>query len=138
MFRTYTWKNNHTDLILGASLPHVQVSPQRVEIHEDQTLRLYCRAGGSPSPGLTWKKRGGTLPPQVRNLSSPQHLLSSFFPLFLASASTLFVRLCRWSCSGFDTLISFPVCLWVSFVVSCSIPCLDVCSGHSLARFPSV
>ncbi|XP_060793464.1 basement membrane-specific heparan sulfate proteoglycan core protein isoform X6 [Neoarius graeffei] len=50
----------------SASLPHVQVSPQRVEIHEGETLRLYCRAGGSPSPGLTWKKRGGTLPPQAR------------------------------------------------------------------------
>ncbi|XP_053339071.1 basement membrane-specific heparan sulfate proteoglycan core protein isoform X5 [Clarias gariepinus] len=49
----------------SASLPHVQVSPQRVEIHEGETLRLYCRAGGSPSPGLTWKKRGGALPPQA-------------------------------------------------------------------------
>ncbi|XP_066527292.1 basement membrane-specific heparan sulfate proteoglycan core protein [Hoplias malabaricus] len=49
----------------SASLPHVQVSPQRVEIHEDETLRLYCRAGGTPSPGLTWKKRGGALPPQA-------------------------------------------------------------------------
>ncbi|KAI4896717.1 hypothetical protein NFI96_032885, partial [Prochilodus magdalenae] len=49
----------------SASLPHVQVSPQRVEIHEGETLRLYCRAGGTPSPGLTWKKRGGTLPPQA-------------------------------------------------------------------------
>ncbi|XP_061114862.1 basement membrane-specific heparan sulfate proteoglycan core protein-like isoform X3 [Conger conger] len=49
----------------SASLPHVQVSPQRVEIHEGETLRLYCRAGGTPSPGLTWKKRGGQLPPQA-------------------------------------------------------------------------
>ncbi|XP_058266507.1 basement membrane-specific heparan sulfate proteoglycan core protein-like isoform X2 [Hemibagrus wyckioides] len=51
--------------VQSASLPHVQVSPQRVEIHEGETLRLYCRAGGSPTPGLTWKKRGGTLPPQA-------------------------------------------------------------------------
>ncbi|KAL2104346.1 hypothetical protein ACEWY4_001214 [Coilia grayii] len=50
----------------SASLPQVQVSPQRVEAHEGQTLRLYCRAGGTPSPGLTWKKRGGELPPQAR------------------------------------------------------------------------
>ncbi|KAL7859348.1 hypothetical protein SRHO_G00144950 [Serrasalmus rhombeus] len=50
----------------SASLPHVQVSPQHVEIHEGETLRLYCRAGGTPSPGLTWKKRGGALPPQAR------------------------------------------------------------------------
>ncbi|KAJ8369771.1 hypothetical protein SKAU_G00097990 [Synaphobranchus kaupii] len=49
----------------SASLPHVQVSPQRVEIHEGETLRLYCRAGGTPSPGLTWKKQRGQLPPQA-------------------------------------------------------------------------
>lgn len=48
-------------------LPHVQVSPPSVEIHEGETLRLYCRAVGSPTPGLKWKKRGGSLPPQVRN-----------------------------------------------------------------------
>uniref|UniRef100_A0A673N5J0 Cell adhesion molecule-related/down-regulated by oncogenes n=1 Tax=Sinocyclocheilus rhinocerous TaxID=307959 RepID=A0A673N5J0_9TELE len=48
-------------------LPHVQVSPPRVEIHEGETLRLYCRAVGSPTPALTWKKRGGSLPPQVKN-----------------------------------------------------------------------
>uniref|UniRef100_A0A671MKX5 Basement membrane-specific heparan sulfate proteoglycan core protein-like n=1 Tax=Sinocyclocheilus anshuiensis TaxID=1608454 RepID=A0A671MKX5_9TELE len=47
-------------------LPHVQVSPPRVEIHEGETLRLYCRAVGSPTPALTWKKRGGSLPPQAR------------------------------------------------------------------------
>uniref|UniRef100_A0A674D9M0 Heparan sulfate proteoglycan 2 n=1 Tax=Salmo trutta TaxID=8032 RepID=A0A674D9M0_SALTR len=50
----------------SASLPHVQVSPQRVDIHAGETLRLYCRAGGTPSPGLTWKKQGGQLPPQTR------------------------------------------------------------------------
>ncbi|KAJ8390133.1 hypothetical protein AAFF_G00110070 [Aldrovandia affinis] len=49
----------------SASLPHVQVSPQRVEIQEGETLRLYCRAGGTPSPGLTWKKKGGELPLQA-------------------------------------------------------------------------
>ncbi|XP_066547238.1 basement membrane-specific heparan sulfate proteoglycan core protein isoform X4 [Amia ocellicauda] len=49
----------------SASLPRVQVSPQQVEIHEGETLRLYCRAGGTPSPGLTWKKKGGELPTQA-------------------------------------------------------------------------
>ncbi|XP_045065406.1 basement membrane-specific heparan sulfate proteoglycan core protein-like isoform X1 [Coregonus clupeaformis] len=49
----------------GASLPHVQVSPQRVDIYEGETLKLYCRAGGTPSPGLTWKKQGGQLSPQA-------------------------------------------------------------------------
>ncbi|KAJ8412021.1 hypothetical protein AAFF_G00142880 [Aldrovandia affinis] len=49
----------------SASLPHVQVSPQHVEVHEGETMRLYCRAGGTPSPALTWKKKGGQLPPQA-------------------------------------------------------------------------
>uniref|UniRef100_A0A4W5NTC5 Heparan sulfate proteoglycan 2 n=1 Tax=Hucho hucho TaxID=62062 RepID=A0A4W5NTC5_9TELE len=51
---------------VGASLPHVQVSPQRADIYEGETLRLYCRAGGRPSPGLTWKKQEGQLPPMKR------------------------------------------------------------------------
>ncbi|XP_051735859.1 basement membrane-specific heparan sulfate proteoglycan core protein isoform X14 [Ctenopharyngodon idella] len=46
-------------------LPIVQVSPPRMEIHEGETLRLYCRAVGNPTPALTWKKRGGSLPPQA-------------------------------------------------------------------------
>ncbi|KAG9353052.1 hypothetical protein JZ751_017628 [Albula glossodonta] len=50
----------------SASLPHVQVSPQYLEIREGETMRLYCRAGGTPSPDLTWKKKGGQLPPQAR------------------------------------------------------------------------
>uniref|UniRef100_W5M153 Heparan sulfate proteoglycan 2 n=1 Tax=Lepisosteus oculatus TaxID=7918 RepID=W5M153_LEPOC len=50
----------------SASLPHIQVSPPRVTIQEGETLRLYCRAGGTPSPSLTWKKQGGELPPQAR------------------------------------------------------------------------
>ncbi|XP_069039964.1 basement membrane-specific heparan sulfate proteoglycan core protein isoform X5 [Lepisosteus oculatus] len=49
----------------SASLPHIQVSPPRVTIQEGETLRLYCRAGGTPSPSLTWKKQGGELPPQA-------------------------------------------------------------------------
>lgn len=58
-------------------LPVVQVSPPRVELHEGETLRLYCRAVGNPTPALTWKKRGGSLPPQVRN----RFLLLSFILL---------------------------------------------------------
>uniref|UniRef100_A0A3P8WN31 Heparan sulfate proteoglycan 2 n=1 Tax=Cynoglossus semilaevis TaxID=244447 RepID=A0A3P8WN31_CYNSE len=43
--------------------PQVQVSPQNIEVHEGETLRLYCRASGSPTPKLTWLKNGdiGTL-----------------------------------------------------------------------------
>lgn len=44
----------------------VQVSSQNVQVHEGDTLRLYCRATGSPTPKLTWLKDGGQLPPQVR------------------------------------------------------------------------
>uniref|UniRef100_A0A3B3SE98 Cell adhesion molecule-related/down-regulated by oncogenes n=1 Tax=Paramormyrops kingsleyae TaxID=1676925 RepID=A0A3B3SE98_9TELE len=46
-------------------LPQVQVSPQTVDIHEGETLRLYCRAGGTPTPGLDWKRREGPLPQQA-------------------------------------------------------------------------
>ncbi|XP_029995006.1 basement membrane-specific heparan sulfate proteoglycan core protein isoform X4 [Sphaeramia orbicularis] len=45
--------------------PQVQVSPQNVEVHEGDTLRLYCRASGSPTPRLTWLKNGGQVPPQA-------------------------------------------------------------------------
>ncbi|XP_024915374.1 basement membrane-specific heparan sulfate proteoglycan core protein isoform X3 [Cynoglossus semilaevis] len=45
--------------------PQVQVSPQNIEVHEGETLRLYCRASGSPTPKLTWLKNGGQIPPQA-------------------------------------------------------------------------
>ncbi|XP_069775261.1 basement membrane-specific heparan sulfate proteoglycan core protein isoform X3 [Narcine bancroftii] len=50
------------------NLPQVQVSPQRTEVPEGDTVRLYCRAGGHPSPTLSWKKHGGELPPQAVSL----------------------------------------------------------------------
>ncbi|XP_028850828.1 basement membrane-specific heparan sulfate proteoglycan core protein isoform X4 [Denticeps clupeoides] len=49
----------------GAGFPQVHVSPQQTELHEGQTLHLYCRAEGTPSPALTWKKRGGDIPQQA-------------------------------------------------------------------------
>uniref|UniRef100_I3KIJ1 Heparan sulfate proteoglycan 2 n=1 Tax=Oreochromis niloticus TaxID=8128 RepID=I3KIJ1_ORENI len=49
------------------TLPQVQVSPQNTEVQEGDTLRLYCRASGSPTPKLTWLKNGGQIPPQARN-----------------------------------------------------------------------
>ncbi|XP_077465112.1 basement membrane-specific heparan sulfate proteoglycan core protein [Stigmatopora argus] len=45
--------------------PQVQVSPQNIDGHEGDTLRLYCRATGSPAPKLTWLKNGGQIPPQA-------------------------------------------------------------------------
>ncbi|GCC31496.1 hypothetical protein chiPu_0009954 [Chiloscyllium punctatum] len=50
----------------SGNLPQVQVSPQRIEVPEGDTVRLYCRAGGQPSPTLVWKKYGGELPPQAK------------------------------------------------------------------------
>uniref|UniRef100_A0A8C2WMG3 Heparan sulfate proteoglycan 2 n=1 Tax=Cyclopterus lumpus TaxID=8103 RepID=A0A8C2WMG3_CYCLU len=46
--------------------PQVQVSPQNIEAHEGDNLRLYCRATGVPTPKLTWLKNGGQIPPQAR------------------------------------------------------------------------
>uniref|UniRef100_A0ABM5EK41 Basement membrane-specific heparan sulfate proteoglycan core protein isoform X2 n=1 Tax=Pogona vitticeps TaxID=103695 RepID=A0ABM5EK41_9SAUR len=50
----------------SASVPQVQVSPERTEVHEGSTVRLYCRAAGSPAATVTWEKEGGPLPPQSR------------------------------------------------------------------------
>ncbi|XP_065431035.1 basement membrane-specific heparan sulfate proteoglycan core protein isoform X4 [Chrysemys picta bellii] len=48
-----------------ASMPQVQVSPERTEVQEGSTVRLYCRAAGSPTATITWEKQGGSLPPQA-------------------------------------------------------------------------
>ncbi|XP_032156611.1 basement membrane-specific heparan sulfate proteoglycan core protein isoform X9 [Sapajus apella] len=51
----------------GGSGPRVQVSPERTQVHEGRTVRLYCRAAGVPSVTITWRKEGGSLPPQARS-----------------------------------------------------------------------
>ncbi|XP_034609571.1 basement membrane-specific heparan sulfate proteoglycan core protein [Trachemys scripta elegans] len=50
-----------------ASMPQVQVSPERTEVQEGSTVRLYCRAAGSPTATISWEKQGGSLPPQSRS-----------------------------------------------------------------------
>eukprot|EP00079_Xenopus_tropicalis_P037485 XP_017951256.1 PREDICTED: basement membrane-specific heparan sulfate proteoglycan core protein [Xenopus tropicalis] len=50
----------------SGSLPEVQVSPERTEVREGDTVRLYCRAGGTPAATISWRKEGGSLPPQAR------------------------------------------------------------------------
>ncbi|XP_067328852.1 basement membrane-specific heparan sulfate proteoglycan core protein isoform X3 [Anolis sagrei] len=50
----------------SATVPQVQVSPERTEVQEGSTVRLYCRAAGSPAATITWEKQGGSLPPQSR------------------------------------------------------------------------
>ncbi|KAL6119478.1 hspg2 [Pungitius sinensis] len=45
--------------------PQVQVSPQNIEAHEGDNLRLYCRATGVPTPKLTWLKNGGQVVPKA-------------------------------------------------------------------------
>uniref|UniRef100_A0A3Q1H130 Heparan sulfate proteoglycan 2 n=1 Tax=Acanthochromis polyacanthus TaxID=80966 RepID=A0A3Q1H130_9TELE len=59
----FVQKNNPSGL---GTQPQVQVSPQNIEVHEGDSLRLYCRASGSPTPKLTWLKNGGQIPPQAR------------------------------------------------------------------------
>ncbi|XP_053136681.1 basement membrane-specific heparan sulfate proteoglycan core protein isoform X4 [Hemicordylus capensis] len=49
----------------SASVPQVQVSPERTEVQEGNMVRLYCRASGSPAATITWEKQGGSLPPQA-------------------------------------------------------------------------
>ncbi|KAM6434636.1 basement membrane-specific heparan sulfate proteoglycan core protein isoform 6-T6 [Liasis olivaceus] len=50
--------------VQSTSAPQVQVSPERTEVHEGSTVRLYCRAAGSPAATITWEKQDGSLPPQ--------------------------------------------------------------------------
>ncbi|XP_050838436.1 basement membrane-specific heparan sulfate proteoglycan core protein isoform X4 [Serinus canaria] len=52
--------------VQGAGTPQVQVSPERTEVQEGSTVRLYCRVSGTPTATITWEKQGGTLPPQSR------------------------------------------------------------------------
>ncbi|XP_075696695.1 basement membrane-specific heparan sulfate proteoglycan core protein [Rhinoderma darwinii] len=49
----------------SGNLPNVQVSPERTEVREGDTARLYCRALGSPTPTTSWRKQDGVLPPQA-------------------------------------------------------------------------
>ncbi|KAM5269990.1 basement membrane-specific heparan sulfate proteoglycan core protein isoform 4-T4 [Hipposideros larvatus] len=51
----------------GGNGPRVQVSPERTQVHEGSIVRLYCRVAGVPSATITWKKEGGSLPPQARS-----------------------------------------------------------------------
>ncbi|KAG9482678.1 hypothetical protein GDO78_011370 [Eleutherodactylus coqui] len=50
----------------SGNLPDVQVSPERTEVREGDTARLYCRALGSPTPTISWRKQDGILPAQVQ------------------------------------------------------------------------
>ncbi|XP_014117185.1 PREDICTED: basement membrane-specific heparan sulfate proteoglycan core protein isoform X3 [Pseudopodoces humilis] len=52
--------------VQDAGTPQVQVSPERTEVQEGSTVRLYCRVSGSPTATITWEKQGGALPPQSR------------------------------------------------------------------------
>ncbi|XP_052547644.1 basement membrane-specific heparan sulfate proteoglycan core protein isoform X7 [Tympanuchus pallidicinctus] len=53
--------------VQGADEPRVQVSPERTEVQEGSTVRLYCRVSGSPTATISWEKQGGSLPPQSRS-----------------------------------------------------------------------
>ncbi|XP_075802672.1 basement membrane-specific heparan sulfate proteoglycan core protein isoform X4 [Microtus pennsylvanicus] len=66
----------------GGSGPRVQVSPERTQVHEGRTVRLYCRAAGVPSASITWRKEGGSLPPQARseNTDIPTLIIPAITP----------------------------------------------------------
>ncbi|XP_064423971.1 basement membrane-specific heparan sulfate proteoglycan core protein isoform X10 [Latimeria chalumnae] len=51
--------------VQSTNLPLVQVSPQQIEVQEGETLRLYCRASGTPTPTISWRKHNGELPQQA-------------------------------------------------------------------------
>ncbi|CAJ0956027.1 unnamed protein product [Ranitomeya imitator] len=50
----------------SGNLPDVQVSPEFTEVREGDTARLYCRALGSPTPTISWRKQHGVLSPKAR------------------------------------------------------------------------
>uniref|UniRef100_A0A8C3FNL1 Heparan sulfate proteoglycan 2 n=1 Tax=Chrysemys picta bellii TaxID=8478 RepID=A0A8C3FNL1_CHRPI len=83
-----------------ASMPQVQVSPERTEVQEGSTVRLYCRAAGSPTATITWEKQGGSLPPQV----SGSHLRIS-----QVSAADSGEYVCRVSIGASSREASIPV-----------------------------
>ncbi|XP_063292891.1 basement membrane-specific heparan sulfate proteoglycan core protein isoform X6 [Pelobates fuscus] len=61
----------------SGSLPDVQVSPERIEAREGDTIRLYCRAGGSPTATISWQKQSGNLPSQALTSVGFLHFQSS-------------------------------------------------------------
>nr|XP_033778769.1 basement membrane-specific heparan sulfate proteoglycan core protein isoform X4 [Geotrypetes seraphini] len=61
----------------SGNLPEVQVSPERTEVQEGDTVRLYCRASGSPTATISWKKEGGSLPSQALSSLGFLHFRSS-------------------------------------------------------------
>ncbi|XP_053546192.1 basement membrane-specific heparan sulfate proteoglycan core protein isoform X4 [Bombina bombina] len=76
----------------SGSLPDVQVSPERTEVREGDTVRLYCRAGGSPSATITWRKLGGSLPSQALTTFGFLHFRSSSLEAILRRIQELQAR----------------------------------------------
>lgn len=81
---------SHRALSAGGSGPRVQVSPERTQVHEGRTVRLYCRAAGVPSATITWRKEGGSLPPQVRVPARPSPSTCPLPPPLSSSSSLHF------------------------------------------------
>ncbi|KAM9297026.1 LOW QUALITY PROTEIN: basement membrane-specific heparan sulfate proteoglycan core protein [Gastrophryne carolinensis] len=61
----------------SGNLPDVQVSPERTEVREGDTVRLYCRAVGSPMATISWRKQDANLPPQALTSLGFLHFRSS-------------------------------------------------------------
>ena len=97
---------SHRALSAGGSGPRVQVSPERTQVHEGRTVRLYCRAAGVPSATITWRKEGGSLPPQVRVPAQPAQPSPSTCPLPLPSPPPVPSTSKRLPCSKFPLRVS--------------------------------
>lgn len=71
------------------------MSPERTQVHEGRTVRLYCRAAGVPSASITWRKEGGSLPPQVSQPGCPNRVPAFNHPFLhavtLSSGSLYFL-----------------------------------------------
>ncbi|XP_031762630.1 basement membrane-specific heparan sulfate proteoglycan core protein isoform X7 [Xenopus tropicalis] len=76
----------------SGSLPEVQVSPERTEVREGDTVRLYCRAGGTPAATISWRKEGGSLPPQALSTFGFLHFRSSSWEAIKRRAQELQAR----------------------------------------------
>uniref|UniRef100_H3D4F7 Heparan sulfate proteoglycan 2 n=1 Tax=Tetraodon nigroviridis TaxID=99883 RepID=H3D4F7_TETNG len=158
----YTCKalNTHGEHVARVSLvvqmgsqPQVQVSPQNIQVHEGDTLRMYCRATGSPTPRLSWLKNGGLLPAQVslvhvcasvESHDAVEMRMLTISPLFVSSPAIPSHGFHQFKSNSLDVLhrrieelqVCPSVCLCRLLAVRHS-PCLHSLSTNCSSRCPS-
>ncbi|XP_077116591.1 basement membrane-specific heparan sulfate proteoglycan core protein isoform X3 [Ranitomeya variabilis] len=76
----------------SGNLPDVQVSPEFTEVREGDTARLYCRALGSPTPTISWRKQHGILPPKALTSLGFLHFRTSSLEAILRRIQELQAR----------------------------------------------